>query len=84
MLLGASDTHWMSSPLPLALDPVGMAGCKLLVSPDALLPFVTSVGTSFWSIGIPDDYSMTMVPLFYQALVIDPGANVLGVTTSNA
>ncbi|MBK9387391.1 MAG: hypothetical protein IPN34_21460 [Planctomycetes bacterium] len=80
--LGVSTTQWQGLPLPLPIG-AGAPGCQVLVSIDDVLP-LTRVGSSAsWSLAIPFDPQYLGVQLAVQGLVLDPGANALGLVVSN-
>ncbi len=83
-ILGTSNTSWGSRRLPLPLDPFGMRGCNLLASADLWFPLANAGGRASWSIAIPSVTSLRGVALYLQGGVLDPGANALGITLSNA
>ena len=80
LALGTSRTRWGSLPLPFDLAAIGAAGCSILASLEVLLPYA---GTTV-SLAIPDTPWLVGQHLLEQAIVLDPGANPLGVTVSNA
>jgi hypothetical protein len=84
--IGFSNTTWNSTPLPFALDPFGMPGCELLVSPDAVVALgaASAAGTANWVTPIPATLSASGLTFFQQAFAIAPGANSAGVVVSNA
>jgi hypothetical protein len=83
MLSGFSRSRWGSVLLPFDLTPFG-APCLLHTSIDltAVLPEIGGVAT--WTAAIANDPSLLGVSFYNQAFVIDPGANMLGLTASNA
>lgn len=81
LALGASDTFYGPTPLPLNLAPLGATQCNLLVSIDNLFPTSNILGAATWGFTIPN------IPggvFFTQTIVFDPPANAFGVTLSNA
>jgi hypothetical protein len=84
MLLGASRTRWGSVTLPLDLTPYGMAGCSLHASPELFTPVPNLGGTAAWTLGVPNLPALVGQRFYNQGFVLDPGANRLGVTSSNA
>ncbi|MBK9386119.1 MAG: hypothetical protein IPN34_15005 [Planctomycetes bacterium] len=81
-VIGVSTTQWQGLPLPLPIG-AGAPGCQVLVSIDDVLP-LTRVGSSAsWSLQIPFDPQYLGVQLAVQGLVLDPGANALGLVVSN-
>ena len=67
--------------LPFDLSSLGMPGCELLVSTE--LASIVLFG-SFWLLPIPNERSLSGLPLNIQAVVQDPNANSLGFTVTNA
>ena len=82
--LGLSRTTALGNALPLELSTQGMPGCHLRVAPDA--PFVvTATGnTASWPLVFPAQPAFVGLSMYAQALVLDPTANSLGATLSNA
>jgi hypothetical protein len=82
--LGASKTTWGPFPLPLDLTAAGAGGCSLLVSLDLLggVP-VDSLGAATVNLPIPNDVMLRGVVFHNQWLVVDSGANTLGIAFSN-
>lgn len=80
---GAATTLLLAAelyPEPVRLDALGAPGCALLVPPEIAWPARTDMaGRAAWVLpgALP-------VPLYAQALVLDPPANALGRTVSNA
>ena len=84
MLTGFSRTTSSFGPLPLDLTPFGAPGCFGNVSPDATL-FVFGAGnTANWSFTVPNDPGLSGLPMYNQAIAVDPGFNVLGGVASDA
>jgi hypothetical protein len=83
-ILGLSQTTWGPTPLPAALDPVGMPGCSALVSVDDIRPLTNSFGTALWTIQIPNAVGLVGGHFYAQGLVVDPPTNVFGAVVSNA
>jgi hypothetical protein len=81
--LGTSRSAWGALTLPLDLTPLGMNGCALRVSGDFAFPFFSLTGSAAVPLSIPVDASLLGRLFFTQALVVDPGANAFGATTSN-
>lgn len=81
LALGASDTLYGPTTLPLNLAPLGAPQCNLLVSIDNLFPSTNILGAATWGFPIPN------IPggvFFTQAVVFDQPANAFGITLSNA
>ncbi len=68
---------------PIPLGSFGMPGCEQLVQPAAVEFAAASGGAATWSLAIPGVPAFVGVQLFQQAVVLDPGANLGGMTTSN-
>ncbi len=81
---GFSRDLFGGQPLPLALDFLGMTGCVLHASIDALTVAVASGGVSQFDMTVPTNSALIGATFFAQTLVIDPAANSAGVTASNA
>ncbi len=86
---GASRTQWGPLPLPFDLGPFGAAGNRLRSSFDVTLGFLTQgrgagKGRVKVPVGIPDDPNLVGSSFFTQWIVLDNGANTLGITVSNA
>lgn len=87
MLIGLSDEFLGGSPLPLALDNLGLPGCKLYhdaaVSNGAPC---ASTGPTTAEFGFPVPASQVLVgaKLFLQSLAVDLSANPGGYVGSNA
>jgi hypothetical protein len=81
--LGSSISAWGPLALPYPLAGIGMPGCWLLVSPDAHCAQPSTTGSATFRIPVPSDPSFVGRSFHNQALVLDPSANPLGLTTSN-
>jgi hypothetical protein len=80
LAIGASDTVYGPTPLPLNLGPLGAPQCNLLIGIDNLYPTSNVLGAAAWTFPIPN------IPggiFFSQAVVFDPPANTFGLTLSN-
>ena len=82
--VGFSRTLWAGQSLPLPLDPIGMTGCSVYVSIDAVGVVVAAAGRATLGLTVPFDPVIVGARLFGQCVVIDPGANPAGVTLSSA
>jgi hypothetical protein len=84
--VSGSKTTWGAVSLPLDLGPMGLTGCKLLVSGDVpampLMP--TPIGVAVWGLPIPNSPALVGAKFYNQAFFVDPKANPAGVTASNA
>jgi hypothetical protein len=81
MLVGASDQVWYGNPLPLALGPVGAAGCSLLTGPDVVYPTTNLFGTALWTATLPS--GLAGATIFNQGVILDASANALGLSLTN-
>jgi hypothetical protein len=71
--------------LPMPLDGYGMPGCTLFTSVHLTQSFVAGAwGTWESSLGIPAGTAWRGTVLFAQAWLLDPWANALGASVSNA
>lgn len=83
LVMGLSNSTWNGLPLPLNLLSTGAPGCWVLVSADATNLGIASGGVANITFQIPVSGALG-VRLFQQAAVIDPAANGVGLTLSNA
>ncbi len=68
----------------LALDPIGMPGCTALNTAEDALPFAVGVSsTAIADLPIPNLPAILGASFQSQAFVIAPGANTLGLVSSN-
>ncbi|MCC6785569.1 MAG: hypothetical protein IT457_22140 [Planctomycetes bacterium] len=81
MLVGASDQVWYGNPLPLALGPLGAAGCSLLTGPDVVYPTTNLFGTALWTATLPS--GLAGATIFNQGVILDASANALGLSLTN-
>jgi hypothetical protein len=73
VFLGTSRTSWGPIALPLALDPFGITGCKLLTDPQVLLTTTTSSsGDATMPLPIPLDPSLAGQRLMAQWITGNP------------
>lgn len=82
-VFGWSDTADNGTALPYDLGAYGMPGCSLQVSRDGLASVSPNNGIATLAMPIPNDPFLVGVGYFIQGLVLDPGANVGGYTTTN-
>ncbi len=83
VLVGGSRSLWGSIPLPLDLTGLGAPGCLLLASPDLVLGLQTdAAGDATAVFVIPPLPSLLGQSFHDQALIVDPGANALGIATT--
>ncbi|MGE3174863.1 MAG: kelch repeat-containing protein [Planctomycetota bacterium] len=88
LLLGVDVTQWNAAPLPVALDGIGLAGCRAWIAPDPALTMLQlpapGAAAAAFALGIPADPALRAVVFGAQALVLDPAAaNGIG-AVSNA
>lgn len=83
LLVGVSRTAWQGSSLPFSLGPIGMPGCALLVSDEALLWMSGSSGRATLVLPVPAITSLVGGEFHVQSLVLDPTANSTGAIMSN-
>lgn len=86
LTLGNSRTNWLGLLLPVGLGIINAPGCNIYVDHDVVLgPFALSrTGATSLNVNIADVCGLIGVHLYTQYLVFDPGANGLGITSSNA
>lgn len=83
LISGFSNTSWLSAKLPLSLG-VLAPSCSLLVSFDLVAGAPTSgSGTATLSIPVPNNDKLVGAKLHHQWMVVDSGANMLGLSFSN-
>ena len=84
LFFGVSKTKWGVLRLPFDLRPFGAANCSLLASGEVSLPTVTNaIGLASATFPVPLVKNLCNLQFFYQYIVIDPGANSLGLIMSN-
>jgi hypothetical protein len=84
-ILGTFETPLPGGlPLPIDLGIIGMPGCTLYTGIQRQYGLVISGGRAEWTIDLPWDASFLGYTFFQQAVVLAPGANPLGLITSNA
>ena len=81
--LGALFVSSFTPATPTSLAPLGMPGCDLLVTPDALEFRSANAGAAEWTLSIPNNTALVGVFIHQQALPFDPTANALGLAASN-
>lgn len=87
MLIGLSDEFLGVSPLPLALDSLGLPGCRLYhdVAVSSGAPCAsTGPTTAEFSFPVPASQALVGAKLFLQSLAVDLTANPGGYVGSNA
>lgn len=83
--IGFGDRTWAGRALPFSLGVFGAPGCDLLTSSSAAdLAFADGSGRLRIERIVPFVPGLVGTRVFHQALLLDPAANQLGVTTSNA
>ena len=81
MWVGFSNQSYGGVPLPVNLAILNAPQCNVLMSPDILYSIPNVLGTSVWTLGIPNAPGFTF---YNQAIAFDPAANPLGLVFSNA
>ena len=81
-IFGASATQYGPIPLPLDLGAVA-PGCFVFQSFDWLLTAGASGGTAKINLPIPNNKALVGIKFLNQWLILDKGANALGLTFSN-
>lgn len=85
LLLGASDRTWTGLMLPFDLTPFGGIGCSVLASGELQSRVTTNAaGTAKFVYDIPLAITLIGVRFHNQYVIVDPGANTLGLAVSNA
>jgi hypothetical protein len=83
LVIGASDSSWGGTSLPMDLTPLGASGCKLLASLDILVGVtVNSSGALTQNFAVPDNNALVGFE-FYNQYAIADAANTFGVVMSN-
>jgi hypothetical protein len=78
ILLGASDTTWLSLTLPFDFG-AAAPGCKLLASGEYMFPVTTTAsGTASLTLNVPNDKSLINLVYFHQTVIADIPANPAG------
>jgi hypothetical protein len=76
---------WQQLPSPVDLGFVGMPGCDLHVSLDAIVPLVGANTQAKWFLRIPNDPTWVGTRFYNQAVVLDPAAgNPFGAVVGDA
>lgn len=81
LYLGLSDTSYAGTPLPANLGFLGAPACNLLCSGDEVYILPNALGATSWSFQVPPYPGLSF---YNQILALDPTANPLGLTLSNA
>jgi serine protease AprX len=84
LFVGFDDTSWNGLALPFSLAGLNAPGCNLYVPGDAIVALGSNAsGAATVPVAIPDDPQLIGAEAFVQYLVVDPGANGLGLATTN-
>lgn len=82
--LGNSNSDFSGVPLPFDMTPLGAPGCMLVNNWLIVLVGVTTTSTFVpFYITFPDDPNLVGATYYAQSLFFDPGANALGIWTTN-
>ena len=84
MMTGFSNTNSVFGALPFDVTVYGAPGCFGRVSTDATTLLLGASNTAAWNFVVPNDPGLSGLPLYNQALVLDPGFNALGAVLSDA
>ena len=85
LVIGFSRRQWTGLSLPFDLSMIGAPDCTLYTSLNRTLPAMSDqAGRATVRLPIPDDTSLIGQTYYSQFVAIDPSANLLGLTTSNA
>jgi hypothetical protein len=69
---------------PIDLAIVGAPGCWQHATLDVTTVVLgSSTGVAAWAVALPNAPSLAGVDVFMQGVVVDPGVNASGLTTSN-
>jgi hypothetical protein len=74
LAFGFDRTQWLGVPLPMALDAVGLPGCRAWVPPEFWLLLPTNGGSASHGLGIPAAPWLAGLTLGAQALSFDAAA----------
>ncbi|MGE0145516.1 MAG: sulfatase-like hydrolase/transferase [Planctomycetota bacterium] len=83
ILLGLSRDQIGSTPLPFALESLGMPGCYLLTSIEDAIGASLSTGAAELGLAIPSETALIGARFHLQASELVPGSNPTGITMSN-
>ncbi len=85
LFTGAWNKIWLGGNLPFDLGVYGAPGCTLLTSTEAPTPMNTDQnGSISKQVTVPNNSVLVGVKAYQQFMILDPGANTLGVSMSNA
>lgn len=84
LALGDSNTNYQGNPLPFPLDPLGAPACSVQAAPSStfFVP-VDGVGQASMPINLPRNPLLAGLRFYEQWLVLDAGANALGLLATN-
>jgi hypothetical protein len=85
LMIGNSNSMWGNISLPFDMTPIGAPGCVVVNNPAIVIGGMTiSNPTGFMGVPVntPRDPSMVNQTIYTQFAFIEPGANPLGVFTS--
>ncbi len=83
LIIGASNTLWGQTKLPLDLSRYGAPTCQLLASLDVLLFMKTDAnGSATMAATLPNNSKLVGVTVYNQWAVADPSANAWGMVFS--
>ncbi len=84
LLFGLSDTTYLGAPLPIDLSPIGATGCSAYISIDfQTVVLADGNGGGTYQASVPNDPSLVSAHFYNQWVALVPGANPLGLLTSN-
>lgn len=86
LAFGDSDSQSNGTPLPFSLAPFGAPACSVFASPLVTMLYGTdpASGQSVATVTLPGDPSLVGFRIFDQWFCLDPAANGLGMSVSNA
>ena len=83
-MFGFQNSSYNGVALPANLTSIGAPGCTLYTAPEITFSLFSNNGTAVANINFPQDQALIGALMNSQFLVLDPTANQLGWTTSNA
>lgn len=84
LVTGWSNTQFPLGSLPYSLAAFGAPSCLARVSNDTTQLLIGTNTIAFASMALPNNPGLLGAVFYHQALVLDPPANALGATMSNA
>lgn len=85
LMMGFSRTMWGNRQLPFDLGAFGATGSWLYQSRNYVFPASTdALGKAAFVLNVPNNPNFVGRDLYFQWLVVDPGANPIGSITSDA